>query len=288
MNTKTNKNRRVIRIKHIVKVTYFSTVFEKGKSHRYKFTAQLMIGLNSSMREIATKVIELSLGKMPNWLEKVHENQPISIYLSGRTSKEKLAMPYGIGYDLENNGNVKFLNEYEYEPLTHNWTYKRITELREAGYISGDINHIIVETPDGLGGPGDLDFITLINGLFAFIGILANMEGGLQFKDRLVSFANYRKMVKDFKNNGLHSLKQIRLLLETNKSWELKRIMRALSVKRNVAIAILKKLGYTSKNGIWSFDNTSTKALELRKQWLKQEKEEEKRISELIIESFSK
>lgn len=288
MNAKINKSRRIIRLKHIIKVTYFSTVFEEGRYHRYNFTVQLMIGLNSSMREIATKVIELSLGKMPNWLEKVHENQPISIYLSDRTSKEKLAMPYGIGYDLENDGNIKFLNEHECEPLTYDWTYKRIIELREAGYISGDVNHIIVETPDGLGGPGDLDLGILINGIFSFIGILANVEGGLQLKDRLVSFANYRKMVKDFKNNGLHSLKQIRLLLETNKAWKLKKIMQALSVKRNIAIAILRKLGYTSKNGVWRFDDTSIEALELRKQWLEQEKEEEKKISRLIIESFGK
>ena len=95
-------------------------------------------------------------------------------------------------------------------------------------------------------------------------------------------------MVKDFKDNGLYRLKQIRQLLETNKEWDLKKVMKSLSVNRNVAIVILKKLGYTYKNGKWFFDDASIESLELRKKWLTQEEAEEREINKITIEWFNK
>ena len=280
------KDHYIIRRKQLVTVTYYSEALENGKFHRYGYTTKLLIGFGSSMREIAKTVIKSSIEKKPNWIDKVHEDQPIIVYLKNRNAEEIKNAPFGICYDITKEGNVKFLSGYD--PLSYDWTYKRITELYEAGYISGDINHIIVETPDGLGAPGSVDFSTLIDGLLLFIGVVADIEGVLQIKDRIVSKLNYRKMVKGFKKNGLYRLKQIRQLLETNREWSLKKVMKALSVNRNVAILILKKLGYTHKNGKWFFDNTSIESLDLRKKWLAQEEIEEKEINKMTIEWFSK
>lgn len=97
---------------------------------------------------------------------------------------------------------------------------------------------------------------------------------------------NTRELKKDLKKNGLYRLKQIRLLLETNKSWELKKVMRALSVDRNVAVAILKKLGYTCRNGKWFFDDESIESLKMREEWLAQEGVEDREISRMTVEWF--
>ncbi len=270
-----------------IKVTYLSTVFERGEYRCYKYTVRITVGPEYSMRRIASEVIKSSFGKIPNWLEKVNDDQPISIYLDGRSAEEKRSMPYGIGYDLRDNGNVIFLNERQYEPLSHDWTYRKILELNKAGYISGDVKHIIVETPRGLGGPGDIDLSILIADMLAFIGVFSTVEGVMQLKDRLISAITYRKMVKSFKTNGLYSLKQIRLLLDTNKTWKTQKVMRALSVKRNMAVAILEKLGYSrGDRGVWRFDDTLAESLKLREKWLEQEQNEEERISELIMKSF--
>lgn len=273
--------------RYTIKVTYLSMVFERGEYRCYKYTVRVTVRPECSMRKIASEVIKSSFGKVPNWLEKVNDDQPISIYLDGRSAEEKQSMPYGVGYDLRDNGNVIFLNERQYEPLSHDWTYRKILKLSEAGYISGDVKHIIIETPRGLGGPGDIDLGTLIADMLPFIGAFSTIEGAMQFKDRLIRAITYRKMVKSFKANGLYSLKQIRRLLETNKTWKTQKVMRALSVKRNMAVAILEKLGYSrGDRGVWSFDDTLVESLRLREKWLEQEQKEEKRISELIMKSF--
>lgn len=286
MDTVESKDRYIIRHKHLITVTYYSEFLENDKFHRYGYTTKLLIGYSSSIREIAKTVIKSSIEKRPNWIDKVSDEQPISVYLDGRNNEEAKKAPFGICYDITKNGNIKFLNGYD--PLLHDWTYKKIVELHKAGYISGDIDHLIIETPNGLGAPGDIDFSALINGALLFIGVLADIEGTLQIKDRIISKINYKKMVKDFKDNGLYRLKQIRQLLETNREWDLKKVMKSLSVNRNVAIVILKKLGYTYKNGKWFFDDASIESLELRKKWLTREEAEEREINKITIEWFNK
>lgn len=276
----------IIRRKHLIKVTYFSENFENGKIHHYKYTTQLMIGFGASMREIAKTVIKSSISKRSNWIEQIYDDQPIAIYLNHRTTEEIEKAPFGICYDLSKNGNIKFLDGYK--PLNYDWTYEKMVELHKSGYISGDIDHIIIETPDGLGSPGEINLEGLLNGILIFIEVASSIEGTLQLKDRVISEITYRKMANDFKKNGLYRLKQIRLLIETNKKWKLKKLMNALSTNRNVTVAILKKLGYTAKKGIWSFDNASIESLELRKKWLQQEKIGEKEINKKIIEQFGK
>lgn len=274
----------VIGRKHLIKVTCYAHAFCSGGMHDYKYTISFKIGFGTSMREIALRTIELAHEERPECFEKMSSDCPIGIFLKGRSEKERLASPYGIGYDLNNDGSVIFLDGYK--PLNHDWTYERIRALNNLGYISGDVDHIIVEIPCGLGGPGEMNFDALLESALVFIGIISNIEGVLQLMDRLVSRASYHRMVKDFKKNGLYSLKQIRNLLETNKTWKLKKVMKAFSVNRNVALRILRKLGYTSKNGVWCFDNESVESLEMRKQWLAKEKLEERMINELIMKSF--
>ena len=120
-----------------------------------------------------------------------------------------------------------------------------------------------------------------------FIGLLANTESALQIKDRIINKIKYKKLVNSFKSNNLYRLKQIRQLLETNKVWSLKKVMKAVSVNRNDAILILKKLGYTYKDGKWFFDNTSIDSLELRKKWLMRELVEAKEIDKITEEWLS-
>ena len=63
--------------------------------------------------------------------------------------------------------------------------------------------------------------------------------------------------------------------------------MKALSVNRNDAILILKKLGYIYKNSKWFFDDASINSLELRKKWLMREEVEVKEIDKKTEEWLS-
>lgn len=263
MNILLSKVHSLIGYRYLITITYYSEYFKNGKTRRYKYVTKIMINRNSSVREIAKMVIESSIKEYPNWIEVVRNNQPISIYLDGRNNDEIKKTPLGICYDITENGSIKFLNDDDL--LLHDWTYGKIIKLHKAGYISGDVSHLIIETPYGLGASGSIDFSKLIGDMLMFIGLLANIESALQIKDRIINRIRYKKLVNSFKSNNLYRLKQIRQLLETNKEWRLKKVMKALSVNRNDAILILKKLGYIYKNSKWFFDDASINSLELRK-----------------------
>lgn len=285
MNISLSKVHFLTSYRYLISITYYFEYFNNGKTRRYKYATKIMINRNSSVREIAKMVIKSSIRKYPNWTEGVRNNQPISIYLDGRNNDEAKKSPLGICYDITKNGSIKFLNDDDL--LLHDWTYGRIIKLHKAGYISGNVSHLIIETPYGLGASASIDFSGLINNMLMFIGLLANTESALQIKDRIINKIKYKKLVNSFKSNNLYRLKQIRQLLETNKVWSLKKVMKALSVNRNDAILILKKLGYTYKDGKWFFDNTSIDSLELRKKWLMRELVEAKEIDKITEEWLS-
>lgn len=285
MNILLSKVHSLIGYRYLITITYYSEYFKNGKTRRYKYVTKIMINRNSSVREIAKMVIESSIKEYPNWIEVVRNNQPISIYLDGRNNDEIKKTPLGICYDITENGSIKFLNDDDL--LLHDWTYGKIIKLHKAGYISGDVSHLIIETPYGIGASGSIDFSKLIGDMLMFIGLLANIESALQIKDRIINRIRYKKLVNSFKSNNLYRLKQIRQLLETNKEWRLKKVMKALSVNRNDAILILKKLGYIYKNSKWFFDDASINSLELRKKWLMREEVEVKEIDKKTEEWLS-
>ena len=281
MNIIRTKKQRTAKPKYPIKMTYLVKNMGDGENHQYEYTTQISVSIDSSIRENAIKVIKESLGKIPNWFNEIDDDQTIIIYLEGRTKEEAQNAPFGILYDLLDNGSVKFLNETE--PTRYDWTYGKIIKLKDAGFISGNINHIIIETPDGLGSLGEAELHTIVEGILKFIGIIASVEGTLQFLDRILSKIKCRKTTKRFQKSGLRSLKQIRLLLETKEKWKLKNVMKVFAINRKMAIAILKKLGYAPINGEWTFDKTSMKSLNAREEWLKQEEKEQIRMEELLL-----
>ncbi|QQS17404.1 hypothetical protein IPL44_03860 [Candidatus Saccharibacteria bacterium] len=242
---------------------------------RDTYSVRRTVDANSGLRESATSVIQESLGKTKyNWLTEVYKDQQIIFFLNN--SGHDIYQNFGIQYGINKDGSLKFLTDYS--PLRYNWTLSELEELRENGYIDGDLDHITIATPEGLGATGGilpqvLDALIYIGGVY----------GGIQAIKSPIKAIHGKVVAKKWSKNNLKSLSQIRELLDMKSIWQTSEVKKRLGVKEDLAIRILTKLGYELTGDKWKLGQ-SDESLALRSAWLAKEVEIENTQNERFSE----
>ncbi|HYF96773.1 MAG TPA: hypothetical protein VD947_01905, partial [Patescibacteria group bacterium] len=142
---------------NLVKFTfeYYSENYATGT-----YTAERYLKDSDSIRQAAISVMREAVESGADvWTQDIDNDRSIALYLASKDiSDTKTGYKYsgfGIGYDLDDSGGIIILDGYA--PLRHDWTYLRIKELVELGYIKGNPARIVIGLPEGLGaGPQDI------------------------------------------------------------------------------------------------------------------------------------
>lgn len=183
---------------------------------------------------------------------------------------------FGIKYGINKGGTLRNLRWYE--SIQYNWSYDEILKLKRLGIIGGDVNHIIVEIPEGLGAAGGSG-LEQFNDLVSCIELMiTTIKGGLG----LVQHIKTNNSVKRIRKNGFDNPRDIREVIEKKDSWTLKKIKKLLQMDTISVVVILVSLGYVEKGGHWIYDKHNSDSLKMRVKWLDSEKQYDERIKEKI------
>ena len=181
---------------------------------------------------------------------------------------------FGIQYCVNKHGQLRRLKGCE--PTQYNWSYGEILRLRELGVINGDVEHVIVEFPNGLGAAGGSGLYQF-NELLDFAKYIASIVGG-GFK--LVRYIKIKNTIKRIRKNGFDNPKDIRDVIEKRDNWALKTIKKMLQMDTVSAAAILMNLGYVERGDYWIYDGHDANSLRMRAEWLENEKQYDEKIKE--------
>ncbi len=260
-----------------VKLTLRLTDVTDSK-HTIKYDFEEHILENDSIRELAiSKIRSLKeYGESRLGYKDIDSTIPLSVSLHPNYSKSKGGhSTFGIKYGLNIDESIVVLEGYE--PLHHDWTLSEIAQLVRSGYIKGDINHIYISIPMGLGAPGAevFNFIGFLNDSLALsvIGWRA-----LKSISSLWRYRELRKIIKQWqRKNGIRYPRQIREFLEEKGEWRLSEIKKRLSLNEEWALALLDGLGYEPVKNTWRLTQTKH-SIKKRKSWMRNEKKYSKSL----------
>lgn len=220
---------------------------------------------NASLRTVAAELFK-SLERHDvdfRCLHEVGDDFPLEINLYAH---HKQTQSNGIRYKINPNGSILFLEGYE--PLSVDWTYGELRELRKCGYIDGDITHLIFQIPGGLGSFSEhLEKLILVASIIDFI------FGGSPIDIENVKLSPEYHIVQEWLNNNVHSLTQIREFLDEKSIWRTHEVMVRFQLSEEEATKLLSMLGYALEGNIWKL-GTTKESLQKRELWLQKEQEE--------------
>ena len=232
-----------------------ATIRHSFKVH-LKNTSKIRKTILSSLKHI---------DNLPDYVGEYGKKHPLIIKLGeNSTSKDAIS---GIQYSLNRNGSLRFL-DWE-KSLYYDWTYGEIKELQSAGIIDGNINHIVVEFPMGLGAAGGSGLNWDINDFLSFVeSILTIVKISLS----VIKMIKVRNSIKTARKNGFESPEDIRAVIQRKDVWTLQKIRALFKADDIFAAACLIGLGYVNKGKYWKYDNKNPESLKARAKWIEDEK----------------
>lgn len=148
------------------------------------------------------------------------------------------------------------------------WTYGELRELRKYGYIDGDITHLIFQVPGGLGSFSEhLEKLMLVASAIEFI------FGGSAIDIESIKLPPEYHIVREWLDNNVHSLAQIREFLDEKSIWDTKEVMIRFQLSEEEATKLLDTLGYTLERNAWKL-GTTKESIHKRELWLQKEQED--------------
>lgn len=183
---------------------------------------------------------------------------------------EKQSFP---NFRLGSQGEILFfsgINGYLYD-----WTLKELLELREAGYLKGEKDEIIFESP--FIGFGSASILPLIEDIVTIVEAVGLVYRGLKWGKTYISERELKKEIileahKWEEKQGIYSVPQLRNFIEEHGPWTIGKLKQALQIKEEFACLLLYSLGYDPQGDIW-VARVSEDGLKRYTAWIEGEKE---------------
>lgn len=170
-----------------------------------------------------------------------------------------------VHYGMRRNGNVIYL-DFE-KSLQYEWKYGEIKRLYKQKYIDGNIKHLHMDAPIGMGaagGPG-VDPIEIASIMQTFAPPLFYV-----FKKTATNLY-IRYAIRRLRKNGFTDRRKIREVIDIKGEWTINQMWKCFGVNDETSIKWLLGLGYSLKGNYWTFDKNNPDSLKARSKWLEEE-----------------